>query len=132
MAWYSAHIVTYVKFTSGVQDKFPVWENVVLIDAQSVDDAYEQAERLGKEDYDGTIEGSGGLLWEGRPAVWVFAGIRKLIECQDTATTMISRSNGGITPISGTEVTYSEMEVESEDALLKLVNGEPVIVHYKM
>jgi hypothetical protein len=106
------------KFKDGVQDKYPVWENVLLVEAESFDGALEKAEIRGRED-----EGDSGgtYLWESRPATLVFAGVRKVIECK----------NANHPPGDGTEITYSEMEVENEDALTKLVNGEPVIIKYE-
>ncbi len=132
MTWYAAHIIAYIKFLDGVQDKYPVWENVVLLETDSVDQAYEEAERIGKEDYDDTAEGSGDLLWDERPGVWVFAGVRKLIECQDTASTMVKLPDRvRNSPVHGTEVTYSQFEVADEEGLTKLVKGDPVTLLYE-
>ncbi len=64
-----------------------------------------------------------------RPAVWVFAGICKLIQCQDTTTTKEIRMEEGES-VHGTEITYSELEVGTADDLQKLVNGEAVTVLY--
>jgi hypothetical protein len=132
MTWYAAHIISYIRFLDGVQDKYPIYENVVLLEADSTDQAYEEAKRIGKEDYDDTTDGSEGLFWEERPAVWVFAGVRKLIECQDTASTMTEQPDRiGNSPIHGTEVTYSQMELADEEALTKLIKGDPVTLLYE-
>jgi hypothetical protein len=126
MSWYSAHIITYVQFIDGIQDKYPVWENIVLIDADSEDQAYEIAENIGKSDYHGSP-----LSWDGRPATWAFAGIRKLVKCQDIPSKMIERRTPDWRPDHGTEVTYLQLEVPSEEALSRFVQGSAVTVLYE-
>lgn len=118
MRWYAAHLIMVAKFKDKCQDKYPIWENVILLSANSDDEALSKAEKRGKEDESGS---ESEFLWEGRPAIWTFVGVRKLIECVDTDTR----------PGDGTEITYSELELGSEDALAKLVAGEPVIVNYQ-
>lgn len=118
MGWYAAHIIMSVRFKDGVQDRFPVWENVVLLEAGSDEEAMQKAERQGRlqeGDAGGTFE------WQGRPATWLFAGVRKVIASADH----------GQQPGDGTEVSYSEMEVDSPEALAKLVRGEAVSVLYE-
>ncbi len=117
MNWYAAHVIMYVKFKDGVQDKYPFWENVILIEAGDSDEAFAKAEERAKEN-EGDYGGS--FTWEGRPAIWCFAGIRKLLTCQ----------NYDERPSNGTEVTYSEMEVSSQEDFSKLLNGESVPVVY--
>jgi len=45
--WYSAHVIMFAEFKDGPQEHFPVWENVVLIEAESEESAFEKAERHG-------------------------------------------------------------------------------------
>lgn len=118
MTWYAAHTIIYTKFKDGNQDRYPVYENIILIEAKTVEEAFEKAAKEGK-DQEGDSQGS--LTWDDRPATHVFAGIRKLISCVDKENR----------PNDGTEVTYSQLEVESEEALSKLVNGDPVTVLYE-
>lgn len=118
MGWYAASVIMYTKFKNGIQEKYPVWENVILIEAQSVEEAFEKAETRGRMDEG---DSSGTYFYDDRPAMLVFAGIRKMIKCQDFESR----------PKEGTEVTYSRMEVDSEEALSKLVNGEPVNIRYE-
>jgi hypothetical protein len=118
MSWFAAHLVLYVRFKERRQDKFPVWENVVLIKADSEDEAFTKAEQRGRDD-EGDDEGS--FRWGGRPAEWVFAGVRKLTACQDQDKR----------PGDGTEVTYTEMQLDSEQAVRKLAAGQPVSVHLR-
>ena len=133
MTWYAAHIISYVKFKDGIQDRFPLWENVVLIEADSGDKALEEAEKIGKSDYDDSDDpdNNGDMTWNERPAYWVYAGIRKLIRCAPTASTEVDETLPTYTPGFGTEVTYSEMEVSTEEDLAKLINGDPITVLYE-
>ncbi|MEE3716542.1 DUF4288 domain-containing protein [Tumidithrix elongata RA019] len=117
MTWYIAHSIMYVKFKDGIQDKYPIWENMILIEASSSDDAWDKAKIRAKEDEDSEENES---LWEKRPAIFVFAGIRKIVECLDPENR----------PTHGTEVTYSEMELDSFDSLSKFLKGEEVLVKY--
>jgi hypothetical protein len=117
MSWYAAHAIMYVKFKDGSQDKYPFWENIILIEAESTDEAFEKAEQRAKED-EGDSRGS--FTHEGRPASWVFAGLRRLVSCVEPEEH----------PKHGTEVTYSEMEETNEADFERLVNGEPVMVWY--
>jgi hypothetical protein len=116
--WYAAHILLYVKRKEGATGKCPVWENIVLIKADSEEEAFAKATQRGKEeegDDDGTFR------WRGKPAEWVFAGIRKLTLCEDPEKR----------PGDGSEVSYTEMEVESEQAVRKLLEGKPVAVRFR-
>ena len=116
--WYAAHAIMYVKFKDGNQDKYPFWENIILIEAVSSDEAFEKAEARARLDEG---DSSNSFTWEGRPATWVFAGLRKLISCVDSEER----------PSHGTELTYSQMEVQSETDFKKLVSGDPVMVLYE-
>lgn len=115
MTWYAAHLILFVRFKERRQTRFPVWENIVLIQADSEEEALVKAEKRGRQD-EGDSDGT--FQWEGHLAEWVFAGVRQLILCQDE-----NRRPG-----DGTEVTYLEMEVASEEALRKLAAGEQVSV----
>jgi hypothetical protein len=113
MNWYCAHIVMFVELKAAPQKRFPVWENVILFEARNEEDAFEQAERHGRAeagDDGGTFE------WGESPARWVFAGVRKLTEC-DTPSPGFA---------SGTELTYTEFEVGSRDDVKRLASGKPV------
>ena len=113
--WYAAHLVMVVRFKEEQQDYFPIWENIVLIEAATIEDAEEKATARGKED-EGDSDGS--FTWDGEPATWVFAGIRKLTTCVDSH----------FQPKHGTEITYTEFLVESEADLHRFVDGEEVKV----
>ena len=117
-SWYAAHLILYVKLKDHAQRNYPIWENIVLIKARSEEEAFAKAEARGKEE-----EGDDGgtFRWAGKPARWVFAGVRKLTLCEDAEKR----------PDDGTEVSYTELEVDSEQAVRKLVRGQSVAVTYK-
>lgn len=52
MGWYAAHVIEYIKLREGQQDSFPVTENILLIEAPSYEAAYQEALRIGKEEYE--------------------------------------------------------------------------------
>lgn len=130
MTWYAAHIVQYWKFLDGNQDSYPLYENIVLIEANDTDAAWEKAKQIGDNVYNDN-EGSSTATYNDRPAALVFAGIRKLVECENMSSEGLDRADAGFRPTHGTEITYSEMEVDSRDALDKLLKGEQVSVMYQ-
>ncbi len=114
-----------------MQDKYPIWENIVLVEAELGEKALREADRIGKSYYDDTENPDEEQTWEGRPADWVFAGTRKVIEITETVSSMEEEGEPWIRPGRGTEISYSQMEVDSEEGLLKLVDGDPVIILYE-
>jgi hypothetical protein len=114
MNWYAAHIIMYVKLKDAPQDRYSMWENIVLISAESSDEAYAKAEQQGRDD----VGDDDSFRHDGKPAEWVFAGVRKVTLCQDPKER----------PGDGTEVSYLELEAASLDELTKLVRGEPATV----
>jgi uncharacterized protein DUF4288 len=113
--WYTAHLLMYVKRKNRSVGKIPVWENLVLIKADSEAEAFVKAERRGKQD-EGDDDGT--FRWAGQPAAWVFAGVRKLTLCEDAEKR----------PGDGDEISYLEMEVESERSIRDLLAGKPTAV----
>ncbi|WP_019502219.1 DUF4288 domain-containing protein [Pseudanabaena sp. PCC 6802] len=120
MTWYAAHAIMYVKFKDGNQDKYPIWENAILIEASSSDEAWEKAKIRAKEDEDDGENPRGESLWEGRPFIFVFAGIRKIVSCVDEENR----------PTDGTEIAYSQMELPDLDSLSKFLKEEEVFLRY--
>lgn len=115
MKWYAAHIVMYVEFQEGEQqDKVPIWENIILIKAETPDEAYTKAEQKGK---DAEQDDGDDFRWAGRPAKWIYAGIRKMVLCEDADEQ----------PTDGTELTYTEMEVSKRN-LKRFMKNKPVDV----
>jgi hypothetical protein len=113
--WYAAHLLMYVQRKAGNAGKCRIWENIVLIKAASEEEAFARAEQRGKQE-EGDDDGS--FRWAGKPARWLFAGVRKLTLCEDAEKR----------PGDGTEVSYTEMEVGSEQAVWKLLEGKSVAV----
>src|SRR5204862_7802846 len=113
MSWYAAHIVMMVRFKDQSQERYPLWENIVLIRAGSVDEALEKAAARGREE-GGDEDGS--FRWGGKPATWVFAGVRKVTTCADEEAQ----------PTDGSEVTFLELELSSADEVARFVSGEAV------
>ncbi len=117
MKWFAAHIVMVVQIKGHEQSRFPVWENIVLISAASERQALAKAEETGRHeqgDDDGTF------CWGGRPARWVFAGVRKLTECAPVDDR----------PDDRTEITYNELEFASRLDVKQFAAGRPVSARY--
>jgi hypothetical protein len=115
MNWYAAHIIVYFKYREGRQRSFLVWENIVLVRARDSEEAYAKAERMGREEE--AVDDTS-LRIGGHPAKLIFAGVRKVVLCVDPDQR----------PGNGTEVSYTEMVMQSEGAIRKLVAGKPVPV----
>lgn len=119
MKWYAAHLIEFIKFRDGVQDRYPFYENVVLIEAGSPEEAWTKADQFGKEnELDDTS-----LTWNDRPAQMVFAGVRKVI-----APCSFEEPDSG--PTHGTELTYSLLVIDKEEDFHNFLNNEPADVHY--
>jgi hypothetical protein len=116
--WFAAHIIMYVEFKGERQTAFPVWENIVLVHADSEEEAFKKAERKGRE---GEGDEDGSLRWADKAARWVFGGVRKLTLCQDADKR----------PSDGTEVSYIQLWVRSRSALQKLIESERVGVELR-
>jgi hypothetical protein len=117
---YAAHLIMAVRFREGRQDRFPCYENVVLVYANSDEEAMQKAREYGEAE----AEAGETFDWNERPAYWEFVGVRKLIECRTPGS-----QDDKIGP--GTEVTYSLLVLPSEEDLRRLADGEPVTVTYQ-
>ena len=127
MKWYAAHIIMYVKFRVHTQNAYPIWENVVLVHAETTNEAWEKAVIFGRQE-EGDSQGT--FTWDEKPAMWMFGGVRKLMECERSLDQ--HGENGESNALGeGSEITYSQFEVESEEALTKLIQGEPVTIYYE-
>jgi Domain of unknown function (DUF4288) len=114
MKWYAAHIILYFKLRGRKQSSFRVWENIVLIRAKDADEANAKAEKYGRQE----AEDDESLTWGGHRAKTIFAGVRKVTLCVEPEER----------PTDGTEITYIEMDLKSEQAIQKLVGMQPVSV----
>ena len=113
--WYCAHILVSVRYREGNQDTIPLWENILLIQANSSDQAFREAERLAEEKYG--IDDP--LICDGRAAYYQVEGVRKIIRIEVPDVTSVP---------SGTEVTYLQIEVDTEQELELVKNGLTVKV----
>lgn len=114
--WYAAHIITVFRYRNRRQRKFHVWENIVLIEAATSEEAWRKAEEYGRADADH----DSGWKINGIPATLDYVGVRKLIDVVDPERR----------PEHGTEITYNKFNVSSRADLDKLVKGDPVPVEY--
>lgn len=128
MTWYAASVIMSARFLDGNQDKYPIYENVILIEASNEEEALVKIKARARED---EIDSSGNLTWCGRAATMVYAGIRKLITCQPSATALAEGASANTRPTDGTEITYSQMVVSTSDDFDKLLRGDPVTVLYE-
>ncbi len=119
MPYYATHIIMYIKFKDREQDIFPIYEDVILVEADDVEKAEEIAIKHGK---DSEGDSNNSLKWEGYPSTFIFGGIRKIIECNFDQNLESLKE--------GIEVTYSQMELKSKENLDKLINGEEVNIKY--
>jgi hypothetical protein len=115
--WYAAHLLMVVKQQTNGNGPIPVWENIVLIQADSERAAFAKAQARGEQD---AGDDGGTFRWAGQPAEWVFAGVRKLTLCEDAEKR----------PADGCEISYLEMEVASEEALSQLLEGKANAVRF--
>lgn len=116
MSWYAAHIVLYVQFREGRQLLVPVWENVLLVQADSQEEALTKAEKRGQQD---AADDDPSFQWGGRLARWCFAGVRKLTQYEPNKQ-----------PEDGSKITYSQLRFHSLDDVRRFVDGQRVAVYY--
>ena len=118
MTWYAAHAVMLVEFADGIQTQYPVWENILLIQSETSEAARAMAEARAKQDEG---DSNGTFTWEDRPARWVFAGIRKVVACEDADAA----------PGHGTEVTYLQLDLPDSETFEHFIQGDPVKLTYE-
>jgi hypothetical protein len=122
MTWYAAHLIEYFKYRDEPTERYHCYENIVLIEAHTSDEAFTKAKAYGQEHY-GMPDPSRRL--NDKPALGVFGSVRKVVECIDLVS-----ADGKERPDTGTEITYSKVEVWGDAALQSLIRGESVTVEY--
>lgn len=110
--WYAAHAVMLFRLKEGEQTEFSVWENIILIQAATPDEAHEKAEARAKEDE--TKYEENGLTWDDELAEFKFLGLRKLMQCFSDEQQ----------PSDGTEVSHNQITFADREQLDKFVAGE--------
>lgn len=124
MTWYAASVLISIKPIHHANDPFLVYENIILIEARTSDEAFEKAASFAKEE----VDLDDGLRLDNMPAQRSFAGIRKLINISNPADSDLDQDSDP--PITGTEITYSLFKVANEQDLELMAKGEPVNVEY--
>lgn len=122
MTWYTASIIISCRLKHGCQDVYPIYENFTIFESENRNDALIKAEIYGKK----YAEIDDKLQLNGQDAYWKFEGIRKLIEIRDHFSDDLHVDK----PQNGTEVSYSYMEVDSEEKILRLASGKAVDIQY--
>jgi hypothetical protein len=117
--WYAAHVVMVFRYRTGEQKRLTVWENVFLVEAESPDEAHKLAVEIGKG-YEAQDDPS--LTLGDTPVRLTFAGVRKVVSCLEAPTP------DALPLATGTELTYSQFTLDSEESLAGFVAGEPVPV----
>src|SRR5262249_10953322 len=120
MPWYAASAIVAFRLRSGIQDRFTLHENVILVQGQDEREALAKAERFARET---AVVDDETLTVDGQPAFAEFCGIRKLI----SVSNIYSEDDA---PGDGAEVTYSVLEVEDSSAISNLVEGAVVTLKY--
>jgi hypothetical protein len=113
MNWYAAHLVEYLRLHEKEQKDFFVFENVVLVQASTTEEAFAKAEAYGRD-----YVSDAPCWWRGKPATMVFGGVRKLTTCLDSEQR----------PKDGTEVTYLNLLVTGKSNFQRYLGNEPAVV----
>jgi hypothetical protein len=121
MTWYAASIIIGLK-PERDNAPFMAYENVVLIQADSFDDAERVAIELGKAE-SGVDEG---LEVDGIPATRQFLGVRKVITVSNPDHVDPDEEKPG----HSSEITYSLFKADSWEQLQSLAAGDAVTVEY--
>ena len=125
MTWYTASIIQSIKYKGNIkQETYPVYENLVLIEAISPEEALMKAEKHAEE----VSKIDDQLQLNGKQDYMCFEGVRKLIEVMEPLCTDDELEVKELR--TGVELSYSYMEVETIDALEKLSKGKRVSVTY--
>jgi hypothetical protein len=121
MTWFAAHALVAMRRIDSV-GPIHVYENVYLVEAEDS----ERAKVLAMEMARAEVEVDDGLTIDGVSVTRSLAGVRKVISVSNPDPLDLDADR----PVSGTEITYSEFEVDSEDALRRLAVGASVAVRY--
>lgn len=121
MTWFAVHALVAMRPIDSA-GPINVYENVFLLEAEDSESARVLATQMARPE----AEANDGFTINGDPAIRWLAGIRKVISVSNPDPLDLDADR----PVSGTEITYSEFEVDSEDALRRLAAGEAVAVRY--
>jgi hypothetical protein len=121
MTWFAVHALVSMRRVDAV-GPIHVYENVFLVEAEDAERAKELAVEMARPE----AEADDAFSVGGVSAVRSLGGVRKVISVSNPDPLDLDADR----PASGTEITYSEFEVDSEDDLRKLAAGESVAVRY--
>lgn len=124
MKWFSASVIMYAKVDNDEHESIPVWENIILIEAESFEDAHKIAQSKAILDASNPDQT---LTYDDKPCKILYGGIRKIIECSNDD---IEDDNPSETISSGTELSYSQFIVKNTNDLNKLINNDDVYLYY--
>jgi hypothetical protein len=93
-------------------DYCPVWENLYLISASDSEEAYRKADELGRQAQTASEDG---MTYGEEPALWRFAGVRRLAECLES-------------PEDGAEIGYLKYTLPNKEAVASLIARQPTLV----
>lgn len=112
MNWFMVHVIVTIRFDDGIQNSFPGWENVYLIQTTDSETAARKAEQIARQEPER-------ITCNDRPARLHVEGVRKIMDVLPPGL------------VDGNELTSNEIEVSSEADLVALVNGDAVRVKYE-
>lgn len=125
--WYTAHIVLRVRYKDGEPGLIAVMENIHLVYATDEATAWSKAEKLG---HAAAGDCNGSFRYSGRPAEWVFAGVRRLTSVVDNLNDALlnageTNQSTIISEFDGKELTWLDYSVASEEEFAKLLAMMP-------
>jgi hypothetical protein len=123
MVWYVASAVMELRPRSGRSWPSFFHENCYLVESETPSAALELAEAIARR----SIVADEGLELDGVSAEFVFLGIRKLTAIANPIDVDLDRD----APITGSELTYNEVEIHSEMELARFLRGEKARVSIK-
>ena len=113
--WYAAHAVMLIRLKSGDQTEFTVWENILLIEAATPDEAHDKAKSRALED-EWNLDDT--FTWDDKPAEFKFLGLRKLNQCFSFDGQQSQQ------PGDGDEITFNQIRFANREQLELYVAGE--------
>jgi len=113
--WYAAHLINYFDFLDEPKCNFLAWEDIVLVEANSDDEAEKKAWELGED----RIVNDDNTRIDGRMVVQKFLGVRKIIECSPSFDLE-----------TGTEISFSQFRIRDIESAKKLAEGQEVDLKY--
>lgn len=112
MNWFMVHVIVTIRFDDGIQNSFPGWENVYLIQAVDSEAAARKAEQIARQEPER-------ITCNDRPARLQVEGVRKIMDVLPPGL------------VDGNELTSNEIEVATAADLIALVKGNAVQVKYE-